>query len=379
MGKDNDRHMFDASASDRRRAFKFFVANFRDYCVMEDYVDPSKDIDSAEYWIAAKRPKTLAALRRAFPQAEWDVLITTINAQIAPDDKLNQAAKWLTQLTKHYLGGEPIIQSTHNFLRILKQESSMSIQDWHTTVRLNYQKCDFPAAVDDRLQRDIFVIGLNDTYKRFRSDVISHDSFSTLTFAQIIAKARDFEDGLKTESAISQHHLEEAVNKISLVKPTNQHQPGNRTAASSTPCRWCGRSPHASRNACPTKNDTCHGCGKRGHWQHVCKGTSVKLCLNADPYTHVAHILTYGAHQVQPALKGIFVDLEVSPSNAPLSTHHVKFQVDSGCSCNTMHITDTNKMGNVQVVHLLCAFTTIPKPPSLHGDNPSQHSPWRTL
>ena len=57
-GKHNDRPMFDASASDR------------DYCVMEDYVDPSKDIDSAEYWTAAKRPKALAALRRAFPQPE---------------------------------------------------------------------------------------------------------------------------------------------------------------------------------------------------------------------------------------------------------------------------------------------------------------------
>ena len=136
----------------------------------------------------------------------------------------------------------------------------MSIQDWHTTIRLNDQKCDFPAAVDDRLQRDIFVIGLNDTYKRFRSDVIRNDNFSTLTSGQIIAKARDFEDGLKTESVISQHHLAEAVNKISLVKPTNQHQPGNHAAASSTPSRWCGRSPHSSRSVCPAKNDTCHGC-----------------------------------------------------------------------------------------------------------------------
>ena len=275
MGKDNDRPMFDASASDRRRAFKFFMANFRDYCIMEDYVDPSKDIDSADYWTEARRLKALAALRRAVPQAEWDVLSTTIDSQIAPDDKLNPA-KWLAQQTKHYLGGEPIIKSTHYFLRILKRKPSMSIQDWHTMIRLNYQKCDFPAAVEDKLQRDIFVIRLNDTYKCFRSDVISHDHFTTLILAQIIAKARDFEDGLKTESAISQHHLEEAVNKVSSGKQTNQHHSSHRTAASSTPCRWCGRSSHANRNACPAKNDTCHGCGKRGHWQHVCKGISIK-------------------------------------------------------------------------------------------------------
>ena len=182
------------------------------------------------------------------------MLTTIFNAQIAPGDKLNPA-KWLTQLTKYYLGGEPIIQTTHNLLRILKQEPNMSIQDWHTTVRLNYENCDFPEAVDDQLQREIFVICLNDTYKRLRSDVISHDNFSTLTSAQILAKVQDFEDGLKTETAISQHHLKEAVNKISFVKPTNKHQLGNCTDSSSTPCRWCRRSPHASRNACPAKND----------------------------------------------------------------------------------------------------------------------------
>lgn len=77
----------------------------------------------------------MAALRRAFPPAKWDVLTTTINAQIADKDK-PQPAKWLTQLSQHYLGEEPIIQSTHNFLCILKQAPGMSIQDWHTLVRL---------------------------------------------------------------------------------------------------------------------------------------------------------------------------------------------------------------------------------------------------
>ena len=123
----------------------------------------------------------MAALRRAFPQAEWDVLTATIDAQIADDDK-QHPAKWLNTLSQHYLGEEPIMQSTHNFLRILKQEPGMSIQDWHTLVRLEYQKCNFPDAVDDCLQRDIFVIGLNDTFKHFRSDVTSRKNLATLTF-----------------------------------------------------------------------------------------------------------------------------------------------------------------------------------------------------
>ena len=57
-GKDTP--IFDASSSDRGRALKFFVANFRDFCVTEDYINPAKPFDSEEYWIAANVPKLWA-------------------------------------------------------------------------------------------------------------------------------------------------------------------------------------------------------------------------------------------------------------------------------------------------------------------------------
>ena len=118
---------------------------------MEDYVDATKLVDSNDYWIAAKRSKVMAALRRVFPPAEREVLTVTIDAKIADDDK-GHPARWLAQLSQHYLGEEPIIKSTHNFRRLPKQEPSMSIQGWLTLVRLEYQKCNVPPQVDDRLQ-----------------------------------------------------------------------------------------------------------------------------------------------------------------------------------------------------------------------------------
>ena len=96
MGK--DRPMFDASSADRRDAFKCFVADLRDFCVMEDYVNPAKPLDDEDYWISAKRPKAMAALRCAFPQAEWDVLMTTIDSQIPEEEKQNPA-QWLAQFS----------------------------------------------------------------------------------------------------------------------------------------------------------------------------------------------------------------------------------------------------------------------------------------
>ena len=69
--------LFDASDPDWQRAFKYFVANFQDFCIMEDFINPAKDVDLDDCWIRAKRPKAMAALQRAFPSQEWDVLTTT--------------------------------------------------------------------------------------------------------------------------------------------------------------------------------------------------------------------------------------------------------------------------------------------------------------
>ena len=112
----------------------------------------------------------------------------------------------------------------------------MTIQQWHTLVKLEYQKCNFPSAVDDRLQRDIFVIGLNDTVKPFRNDLISRENLTTLTFAQVISKARDFEASLNTESAITRQQLEESVHQVdtrwgySIQSDTQCNQIQNPTA-----------------------------------------------------------------------------------------------------------------------------------------------------
>ena len=55
MGK--DRPIYDVSSGDRHGAFKYFVANFRDFCVIEDYFNPAKPLNSQDYWISTKRLK----------------------------------------------------------------------------------------------------------------------------------------------------------------------------------------------------------------------------------------------------------------------------------------------------------------------------------
>lgn len=190
----------------------------------------------------------------------------------------------------------------------------------------------FPSAVDDRLQRDIFVIGLNDTVKPFRSDLISRENLTTLTFAQVVSKARDFEASLNTESAITRQQLEESVHQVTpgedtAYKVTSNEVKSKSPRRSSKPqgalaCLWCGRTPHAARRGCPAANDTCHCCGKRGHWQQVCRASTANTVTQAVDTAFeasTAHVTTHQVAQVQSASRGISVDLDISPS---LSLQH---------------------------------------------------------
>ena len=65
----------------------------------------------------------------------------------------------------------------------------------------------------------MIIIGLDDTFQPFHRDIISRENLLTLTFAQVISKACDFEIGFKTESAITKHHVEEVAHKTMCKGP----------------------------------------------------------------------------------------------------------------------------------------------------------------
>lgn len=73
------------------------------------------------------------------------------------------------------------------------------------------------------------------------------------------------------------------------------------------------------------------------------------------------YINNHKIHQVQSKPRGIFVDLDVSSHYTPGRSHHIEFQVDSGCSCNTMHITDLEKPSDVDVMPSPHVSSTTPK------------------
>ena len=89
------------------------------------------------------------------------------------------------------------------------------------------------------------------------------------------------------------------------------------TEGARSTCIWCGRAVHPSRRHCPTSNGTCHGCGKRRHWQQLCKGSSANVVSDVEQNfpseSQPTYFITHDVFQVSSSPKGTFFDLDVSP------------------------------------------------------------------
>ena len=64
-------------------------------------------------------------------------------------------------LDTHYLGAEPVLESSYNFLRVIAQPSGMSVGDREALVMSEFSKCMYPPEAADRLQRVIFLFGIS--------------------------------------------------------------------------------------------------------------------------------------------------------------------------------------------------------------------------
>ena len=81
---------------------------------------------------------------------------------------------------------------------------------------------------------------------------------------------------------------------------------------SSPCCLCCGRTSCSLRRDRPVANDTCHRCGKRGHWQQVCRAFNANTVFQAHLGCQPGDIITHEEGQVRSEPIGIFVDLDLS-------------------------------------------------------------------
>ena len=154
----HDKPVLDVQAVRANRDhYRHWETRFHDYCLLEGYRNPAKNrtTETADHFIAAKRPFELAVLRSAIPASEWNTLDDVIASKI-PTEDAEKPWIWLQHIKEHYVGASTLMQDRYHFWSKMSQATQTSISAWETTVRTAAGRCSFGVNADE-FMRDKFV------------------------------------------------------------------------------------------------------------------------------------------------------------------------------------------------------------------------------
>ena len=371
--------------------FKNFELRFDDYCIQADYRDLEKDPNSDDHY---KKPlMEISALRSALPDEALSVVRYTIEPQIAEADK-KKPRVWMEKLREHYIGkiGSSLMADRYQFWSI-QQSPHESIQEWEVKVRQFGSLCEYTNQ-SDMMCRDKFVFGLKDETLRtelLKSHLTSTGSAKSLY--DVAQEAKAYEAAVRANRIIEERtKTDEQVNwtkpqrrqrsEVTRITPQQKTESGRfvphrlmKLRREPGTCHWCGddRGPHPWHK-CPAKGKTCAKCGLNDHFARVCleqkSSTHAKTVNeiniednqhhNSSNYESERDIYNdEDIYAVNPVLnqpsrrsKGLryFAHLPLSLSGDKFQ--HIKLQIDTAASCNTISLQDITKLSGYTRAHL---------------------------
>ena len=172
-----------------------------------------------------------------------------------------------------------------------RQEPGESVDTFITALYSLAEHCGY-SELHDEMIRDRIVVGLRDAKL---SEKLQLDS--ELTLEKAVTQVRQAEAIKKQQPLVrggsqssGSHHTDTHLGVVSHKdrrsvpkhnKQRSDKQPDKKgNSPKATTCGWCGKSPHR-KEQCPAKDIVCHKCGKRGHFQSVCRSVN-ELHMKAD-------------------------------------------------------------------------------------------------
>ncbi|XP_075547626.1 uncharacterized protein LOC142582106 [Dermacentor variabilis] len=255
--------------------------------------------------------------------------------------------------TQHFVHPANELYESSRFHRRV-QLPEKSVDTYYAELRRMVKRCNYPsAAVEERLVRDWFVVGLRDSRL---SDQLCRNAKFTLQDAW--TQARQTVDA-DSEKALSQNRTEHSRElnldatkakkfpscRRSGAKPRSPQPQAERSREPST-CEFCGRAPHR-RSDCPARRSACNFCKKKGHFAEVCcsrkfkqyKLSSVHLHLSRRPprqrSSTLALTTTQRSSRLTPEPKYLPFPATFlpCPPNSTKSTLCSLAREDSHCAC----------------------------------------------
>ena len=328
------------STGDDKRDIEVYVEDLVDYCVMNNWYDPSKSTDDAK-WI--KPDKAMACLRASLTKSAGTVLKYSLGLTEENQTKPH----CVIQALKEYYGASiGVSGERQKFLRLIQQDDE-TIGAWESRVRNQAAQCEYEN-FEDELMRDQFIAGLVSEQLRVKLIGKGHrhrdGDRSKVSLREVVEIAKAYESTTITNKLMknARESQQEQVNYSN----SQRRQPVNRDRRDFTipqqtitrMCSYCGVQHKQPRQQfCPAYRKRCNKCGVLGHFARVCKSE------------RSYHMREEKANQVQDELNEELFAVENNKDNGSAKKFFanltllnkrknrvIRAQIDSAATCNTM-------------------------------------------
>ena len=183
----------------------------------------------------------------------------TFNADKGENEKSYESVK--KKFNEHFIPKRNVIYERAMF-NSRKQQPGEPVDSFVTSLYTLVEHCDYKGLRDEMI-RDRIVVGICDAKL---SEKLQLDRELTLETA--VTQVRQQEVIRQQQSTLRGSGGDDTVAAVH-----KERAPRDRSNREEN-CPWCGRAPKHDRQHCPAREANCRKCGKRGHYQVVCRSTA---------------------------------------------------------------------------------------------------------
>ena len=247
----------------------------------------------------------------------------------------------ISKLTEYFEPQRNIIYERYLF-NSATQRSENKIDQFVNELRKLASTCEY-GTLSDELIRDRIVIGISDSSMRAR---LLRESDLTLNRAIDMCRASE-------QATCQLRELDHDSEVVQYTKHNKSNHKNNKAqndkksrGINVTNCQYCGRS--HKKGQCPAFGKKCNKCKQIGHFGKMCairsKSQELNMCEENSENSDSAYTINSRPHS---NTKQYFTVLQVKPIDS-VNMFPMKFQVDSGATCNTMNLHDYKQLTKIE-------------------------------
>lgn len=231
------------TTGDDKHDIDIYTEDLKDYCVMQNWYDSSKETE-AQKW--TKPDKAIACLRASLPPAARAIYKYSLGLS---DEDQKKPHLVIDALRKFYGASIGVSGERQKFLRLLQEENE-PIASWETRVRNQGAQCEYEDFADE-LMRDQFIAGLTSEALRVKLIGKGHrhrDSQTKVALREVVEAAKSFE-----ATTYANQLMKTARGNQEQVNFAGKQNVGKEDVKrSGAPCYWCsGNHKEPRQQHCP--------------------------------------------------------------------------------------------------------------------------------